>query len=79
MHPETARGIPDGAKARLVSTLGSLDVTVRHDPAQRRDVVIIPKGGHLDMGHAANLLIPAGMTDEGMGAAYGDARVRLEA
>jgi len=78
VHPETARGIPDGGRARLVSALGALTVTLRHDHKQRRDTVIVPKGGHYDRGQAANALIRARTTDLGDGAAYQDARVRLE-
>jgi hypothetical protein len=70
--------VPDGGRARLVSEVGSLAVRVRHDPAQRLDVVIVPKGGHYDRGHAANALIRARCTDLGEGAAYLDARVRVE-
>ncbi len=78
VHPSTAGALADGAPARIVSVLGALDVVVRHDAAQRRDVVIVPKGGHLDHGHAANALIPARTSDHGEGAAYQDTRVRLE-
>jgi anaerobic selenocysteine-containing dehydrogenase len=78
LHPHAAGGVPDGGRARLVSEVGSLAVRVRHDPAQRRDVVIVPKGGHYDRGHAANALIRARCTDMGEGAAYLDARVRVE-
>ena len=78
IHPAAARGIPDGGRARLVSALGALTVTLRHDSRQRRDVVIVPKGGHFDRGQAANALIRARTTDLGDGAAYQDARVRIE-
>jgi anaerobic selenocysteine-containing dehydrogenase len=78
VHPRTAGALADGAPARIVSALGTLDVEVRHDAAQRRDVVIVPKGGHVDRGQAANALIPARQSDHGEGAAYQDTRVRLE-
>lgn len=78
VHPEAAAGLADGAVARLVSAIGALTVRVVHDPEQRRDVAIVPKGGHFDRGWAANALIRARETDLGGGAAYQSARVRLE-
>lgn len=78
VHPEAAGGLPDGAVAVLRSATGRLEVRLRHDPAQRRDVVVVPKGGHLDRGQAANVLVAARATDLGLGAAYLDARVRIE-
>jgi len=78
LHPDAAAGIADGANARLVSPIGSLVVRVVHDAAQRRDVVVVPKGGHFDRGWAVNALIRARETDHGQGAAYLNTRVRLE-
>ena len=79
VHPEvaTALGLPDGAAARLESRIGSMQVQVRHDPRQRRDVVLVPKGGHLREGRCANALIRAALTDLGEGAALYDESVRL--
>lgn len=79
VHPRAAQGLPHGATARVMSALGSLLVRLVHDEKQRDDVLLIPKGGHFDRGHAVNSLIPARVTDHGQGAAYLDARVRLEA
>ena len=76
VHPESCP-VPDGALARLQSQLGSMEVRVKHDPRQRRDVVLLPKGGHLRAGRAANALIHARVTDIGEGAALYDERVRL--
>lgn len=67
VHP--AIGIDDGAVARLESERGVLDVRVRHDPNQRRDVAIVPKGGRLREGRCANALIGARLSDHGEGAA----------
>ena len=53
------------------------EVVLRLDPSQRRDVVIVPKGGHFDSGTCANALVPARATDAGEGAAYLDCRVRI--
>jgi anaerobic selenocysteine-containing dehydrogenase len=78
LHPDAARGIAHGANARLVSAIGSLLVRVIHDATQRRDVVVVPKGGHFDHGWAVNALIRARETDHGQGAAYLNTRVRIE-
>lgn len=77
VHPASAAGFPDGARARLESRLASLEVVVRHDAGQRRDVVIVPKGGQIQHGQCANRLLPARETDAGGGAAYYDEPVRL--
>jgi len=77
VHPDAANGLPDGARARLESAIGSLDVRVRHDPKQRRDVVLVAKGGHLQDGRCANVLIRARATDAGEGGALYDEGVRL--
>ncbi len=79
VNPEAASGIPDGAICRLESRISSLVVRLRHDPAQRRDVALIPKGGHLHDGRCANALIRARTTDLGEGGALYDERVRLVA
>ena len=72
-----AAGLADGAEARLETAIGSMRVRVQHDPEQRRDVVILPKGGHLHAGRAANALIRARTTDLGEGGALYDERARL--
>ena len=77
LHPEAAGAIPDGALAALESRIGRMTVRVRYDAAQRRDVVLLPKGGHLRDGRCANLLVRARTTDLGGGAAYYDEAVRL--
>lgn len=77
VHPDSANGVEDGGLARVESAVGSLNVRVRHDPRQRRDVALAPKGGHLDAGRAANALLRARVTDFGEGAALYDERVRI--
>jgi hypothetical protein len=52
-------------------------VRVKHDANQRRDVALVPKGGHLSAGRCANLLVRARTTDAGEGGALYDERVRL--
>ncbi len=77
VHPDAAQGLPAGAICRLESAIASLVVRLAYDPAQRRDVAIIPKGGHLKDGRCANLLVRARTTDAGEGGALYDERVRL--
>jgi anaerobic selenocysteine-containing dehydrogenase len=77
VHPDAVPGIADGARVRIESVAGSLAAEVRHDAAQRRDVAIVPKGGHFDRGQSANAIIPAVATDLGLGAAYLDCLVRI--
>jgi anaerobic selenocysteine-containing dehydrogenase len=77
VHPEAANGLPDGAPARVESALGSLEVIVRHDPKQRRDVALMAKGGHLSSGRCANAITQARVTDMGEGGALYEEPVRL--
>lgn len=77
VHPDAAAGIADGGTGRLESSIGELTVRVRHDPAQRKDVAIVPKGGHMKDGRCANALVAAALTDIGEGGALYDERVRL--
>ena len=77
VHPDAAAGIPDGGLGRLESELAALTVRVRHDARQRRDVALIPKGGHLAAGRCANRLLRARTTDAGEGGALYDEGVRL--
>jgi len=77
VHPDAAGGIADGGAGRLVSPIGELAVRVKHDENQRRDVALVPKGGHLSSGRCANLLVRARTTDAGEGGALYDERVRL--
>lgn len=76
-HPDAANGFGDGSLVLLESAIGRIRARLRLDASQRRDVVIVPKGGHLDSGTSANALIRARTTDAGEGAAYQDCRVRI--
>jgi anaerobic selenocysteine-containing dehydrogenase len=77
VHPESARGIADGAVARVESAIAAMVVRVRHDPRQRRDVALMAKGGHLKTGKSANLLSRAKATDIGGGGCLYDEPGRL--
>ena len=51
--------------------MGSIRVRLRFDPAQRPDVVVVPKGGNYDRGNCANTaFVRARLTDAGEGAAF---------
>ncbi|MHC1788844.1 molybdopterin-dependent oxidoreductase [Solidesulfovibrio sp.] len=71
-------GIADGSPARMVSTLGSLVVTVRHDAALRPDVVVCERGGWIKAGQGVNRLIPDLVSEVGQGTPYYEARVDVE-
>jgi len=77
VHPDAAAGIEDGGLGRLESPIGALEVRVVHDVRQRRDVAIVPKGGHMRDGRCPNVLVRAATTDIGEGGALYDERVRL--
>lgn len=79
VHPDAANGVAAGALAALVSSVGALTVRIRHDEALRRDVAMIPKGGHLRDGACANAITRARLTDIGEGGALYDEPVRIEA
>ncbi|MFN8006637.1 MAG: molybdopterin-dependent oxidoreductase [Terriglobia bacterium] len=79
VHPESVPEIPEGELARLESAISSIVVRIRYDSRQRRDVVLVPKGGHLQAGHCANALLRAKTTDLGEGGALYDERVRIVA
>jgi anaerobic selenocysteine-containing dehydrogenase len=78
VHPSVADGLTDGSIARIASEVGAMDVRLKFDSRQRRDVVLMAKGGWLRDGRCANALIPAVATDAGGGAVYYDTPVRLE-
>jgi anaerobic selenocysteine-containing dehydrogenase len=78
-HPDAAPGLADGQNVFVESALGRVRAVLNLDASQRKDVVIVPKGGHFDRGTSANALIRARTTDAGGGAAYQDCRVRIVA
>ncbi len=77
VHPDAAAGVPDGGVCRIESRISGMTVRLRHDPGQRRDVLLVPKGGHFDGGRCANSLVRAEITDLGEGGALYDERVRI--
>lgn len=77
VHPDAARGFRDGEVARVESESGALEVVLRFDARQRRDVLLMDKGGWLHAGRCANALVRAAATDAGGCAVYHDTPVRL--
>jgi anaerobic selenocysteine-containing dehydrogenase len=80
VHPEApgVRGMQDGARARVVGPLGSMDVIIRHESGLRRDVCVVVSGGWLQYGRGVNALVAAQATDLGDCTAFYDQRVRIE-
>jgi anaerobic selenocysteine-containing dehydrogenase len=77
VHPDSASGLRDGVLARLESVIGAIPVRVHHDARQRRDVALVPKGGHFRAQMSANALVRARLSDGGDGGALYDELVRL--
>lgn len=77
VNPAAVPGFSDGEDVWIESALSRLRARLRFDPAQRNDVVLVPKGGHYDNGTCANTLVRARTTDAGEGAAYQDCKVRI--
>ena len=77
VHPESAAGFADGAEALVESEIGALRVRLRFDDRQRRDTLLVDKGGWPSAGRCANAIIPARASDAGGCAVYLDTPVRL--
>ena len=77
LHPDAANGLTDGSIAVVESEVGSLKVRLRFDDQQRRDILLMPKGGWLREGRCANALIRGELSDAGGCAAYYDTPVRI--
>ena len=76
-HPDAAPGFSAGDVVLLESAVGRIRARLAFDTRQRKDLVVVPKGGHYDKGTCANALVKARLTDQGEGAAYQDCRVRI--
>lgn len=77
VHPEAAVGFCNNQLVALESAHGRLHIRLKFDSRQRRDVIVVPKGGWLSKGRCANALIKAQTTDAGDCAVYFDTPVRL--
>lgn len=76
-HPDAVPGFRDGDLASVASAIGAMTVRLKLDARQRRDVLLMAKGGWLAHGRCANVLVPARETDAGGGAVYYDTPVRI--
>lgn len=77
LHPDAAPGFVDGDVAAIRSEVGEITVKLKFDSRQRRDLLLVPKGGWLRDGRCANALISAVQSDQGGCAVYYDTPVRL--
>lgn len=77
MHPDTAGAAQDGELVTLHSERGELTVRVRLDDTQRRDTVVLEKGGWHQAGRSGNALVEAELTDDGECAVYYDTAVHV--
>jgi len=75
VHPGApgVQGMLDGARARVVSPVGGMDVVIRHDSRLRPDVCVVVEGRR-----GVNALVAAQATDLGDCTAFYDQRVRIE-
>lgn len=79
VHPDSATSFQNNDRAVLESEHGRIRVRLVFDSRQRRDVIVVPKGGWLSKGRCANALIKARTTDAGDCGVYFDTAVRLKA
>ncbi|MFT4556108.1 MAG: anaerobic selenocysteine-containing dehydrogenase [Planctomycetaceae bacterium] len=77
VHPDSASGFNADDVVTLESEHGQLTVRLKLAPNQRRDIILVPKGGWLNKGRCANALIKAQTTDAGDCAVYYDTPVRI--
>jgi len=80
LHPDTAArfGLVEGAWARVVSRVGTVEGVVRLDPGLHPEAAACPRGGWIEFGQGVNLATEAALTDIGDGAAFYSSRVRVE-
>lgn len=78
VHPDAAAGFAHGDEVTLRSAIGAMRARLAFDATQRRDVVIVPKGGSVSRGRSANALTRPRLSDEGECAALYEEGVRIE-
>lgn len=74
VHPVAAPNHKDGDVVTVTTERGTLQVRLRFNEKQRRDVLLMEKGGWHLSGRSANSLIPAELTDDGECAVYYDTK-----
>ena len=77
VHPSTAPDFADGDQVTLTTKRGRMQVRLHFDDRQRRDVILMEKGGWYSSGRSANALIAAEATDDGQCAVYYDTPVTI--
>jgi len=77
VHPHAVPWARDGQIVRIEAEQGFLRARLHLDDSLHPELVLVPKGGWLSHGQAANALVPAGTTDEGLGGNYFDVPVRV--
>lgn len=78
VHPDAAPGLRAGERVTLRTALGAMTATLAFDDTQRRDVVLVPKGGSVSRGRSANAITRARLSDAGECAALYEEGVRIE-
>jgi len=73
IHVPPSAGLAEGERIRIISDQGELELPVHINDDLRPDCVLIPAGTP-----GVNRLTPSDRSEEGGGACYGEARVRLE-
>ena len=79
IHPEneSLKNLKDGEIVELFSRVGKMKVQVKLDSRQRKDIVLLYRGGWLKKGWGANSITEPLMSREGGGAAYYSTKVAL--
>lgn len=79
VHPEnlTFPHVKTGDIVEIKSRVGSMKAQIKVDPNQRKDIVLLYRGGWLKKGWGANAITEPLMSREGGGAAYFATKVRI--
>jgi anaerobic selenocysteine-containing dehydrogenase/GMP synthase-like glutamine amidotransferase len=70
-------GLRDGDPIRLENRAGSVTAELKTVEGQRRDIVVVERGGWMQCGHGLNRLTPPIASKVGNGTPYYDARVAV--
>jgi anaerobic selenocysteine-containing dehydrogenase len=71
-------GLNDGDTVRIVSNTGEMKARVKLDGAQRRDIVVCPRGGWIKAGRGVNVLTYDLVSKLGNGTPYFETRVNIK-
>jgi len=71
-------GLNDGNTVRIVSNTGKMKARVKLDGAQRRDIVVCPRGGWIKAGRGVNVLTCDLVSKLGNGTPYFETRVNIK-